>query len=45
MTDNSDVWAAYAIWAAGQWWSDYAFSVEPDKADKPQLAMLQSFMS
>ena len=44
MTDNSDVWAAYAIWAAGQWWSDYAFSIEPDKADRPHLAVLQSFM-
>ena len=44
MTDNSDVWAAYGVWAAGQWWGDYAFGVEPSTAEKPQLAVLQNFM-
>ncbi|TPX58187.1 hypothetical protein PhCBS80983_g03314 [Powellomyces hirtus] len=38
MMENSDVWAGYAWWAAGPWWGNYMFSVEPnaDSSPKPQ---------
>lgn len=29
MTQNRDVWVAYAYWAAGGMWGDYMFSIEP----------------
>jgi endoglucanase len=29
VTENSDVWAGALWWAAGPWWGDYMFSVEP----------------
>uniref|UniRef100_UPI003D30D881 Endo-beta-1, 4-glucanase n=1 Tax=Bispora sp. MEY-1 TaxID=554688 RepID=UPI003D30D881 len=28
--ENSDVWTGAIWWAAGPWWGDYMFSVEPD---------------
>jgi endoglucanase len=29
MVDNSDVWLGAAWWAAGPWWADYIYSIEP----------------
>lgn len=29
MDDNSDVWTGALWWAAGPWWADYIFSMEP----------------
>ena len=29
MGDNSEVWLGALWWAAGPWWSDYIFSMEP----------------
>ncbi|KAH7320736.1 glycoside hydrolase superfamily [Stachybotrys elegans] len=29
LLDNSDVWTGWLWWAAGPWWSDYMFSIEP----------------
>ncbi|KAI5251720.1 glycoside hydrolase [Aureobasidium subglaciale] len=29
VAENSDVWAGALWWAAGPWWDDYMFSVEP----------------
>ncbi|SPO03500.1 probable cellulase precursor [Cephalotrichum gorgonifer] len=29
ISDNSDVWSGYLLWAAGPWWGDYMFSMEP----------------
>ncbi|KAF2461558.1 glycoside hydrolase superfamily [Lineolata rhizophorae] len=26
---NSDVWAGHCWWAAGPWWADYMYSIEP----------------
>lgn len=38
---NTDVWRGWTYWAAGPWWGDYMFSVEPGPAgDKPQMAVL-----
>jgi endoglucanase len=41
MKQNSDVWIGGAYWAAGQWWGDYMFSIEPrENRDRPQLEVL-----
>lgn len=41
---NADVWLGWTYWAAGPWWGNYSFSVEPDQnGDRPQLAVLQSY--
>jgi endoglucanase len=43
MAANRDVWIGWTYWAAGQWWGDYMFSVEPERGrDKPQLEILTS---
>lgn len=36
VNDNSDVWTGALWWAAGPWWADYMFSVEP--ADGPAFS-------
>ena len=42
MGRNKDVWRGWTYWAAGPWWGDYMFSVEPGKTgDKPQMAVLE----
>ncbi|ATQ67081.1 MULTISPECIES: glycoside hydrolase family 5 protein [Methylosinus] len=42
MKQNPDVWIGGAYWAAGQWWGDYMFSIEPkDHRDRPQLDVLR----
>ncbi|KAL4727234.1 hypothetical protein ACLX1H_006135 [Fusarium chlamydosporum] len=28
--DNSDVWTGWLYWAAGPWWGDYMYSMEPE---------------
>jgi endoglucanase len=40
---NADVWAGWTYWAAGPWWGDYRFTVEPtpDGRDRPQMAVLE----
>lgn len=41
MEANRDVWAGWTWWAAGPWWGDYMFSVEPKNGqDRPQMAYL-----
>ncbi|KEY74636.1 hypothetical protein S7711_05065 [Stachybotrys chartarum IBT 7711] len=29
LLDNSDVWTGWLWWAAGPWWADYMYSLEP----------------
>ena len=42
MEANRDVWVGYAWWAAGSWWGDYMFTLEPKNGrDRPQMAMLR----
>ena len=42
MDSNADVWIGWTYWAAGAWWGDYRFSVEPkDGHDAPQMAVLR----
>lgn len=45
MQQNSDVWIGWTYWAAGGWWGNYAFSVEPDRGggDRPQMPILMEF--
>jgi endoglucanase len=41
MDQNSDVWLGWTYWAAGPWWGEYLFTLEPkDGADRPQMAIL-----
>lgn len=41
MDANRDVWLGWTWWAAGPWWGDYMFTIEPKGgADRPQLAWL-----
>lgn len=38
---DADVWLGWAWWAAGPWWGDYSYSLEPTPAgDAPQLGVL-----
>jgi endoglucanase len=42
---NADVWAGWTYWAAGPWWGDYRFSVEPEGGvDEPQMAVLSAHL-
>jgi endoglucanase len=42
--ENGDVWLGWTYWAAGPWWGNYMFSVEPQGGiDKPQMAILQKY--
>lgn len=42
MEKNRDVWVGYTWWAAGAWWGDYMFTLEPKNGqDRPQLGYLQ----
>ena len=38
-----DVWLGWTWWAAGPWWGDYMFTLEPkrDGTDRPQMAWLK----
>lgn len=44
---NSDVWEGWTWWAAGPWWGDYMFSLEPreDGSDAPQMAYISPFFA
>jgi endoglucanase len=42
MERDRDVWLGFTWWAAGAWWGDYRFSLEPkNDEDRPQLAYLR----
>jgi len=42
MERDRDVWVGFTWWAAGAWWGDYMFSLEPRNGeDRPQLAYLR----
>jgi endoglucanase len=39
---NSDVWLGFAWWAAGPWWGDYIYALDPSNGvDRPQMAYLE----
>jgi endoglucanase len=43
---NSDVWIGDTWWAAGPWWGNYMFSIEPrgDGSDAVQMAWLAPYL-
>jgi endoglucanase len=47
LDDNSDVWLGWTYWAAGPWWGEDIFTLEPqeDGSDRPQMAVLLEHMS
>lgn len=45
MDENSDVWLGWTYWAAGPWWGDYMFSIEPRNGqDRPQMDILEQHL-
>ncbi len=45
MDENSDVWLGWTYWAAGPWWDDYIFTLEPvNGVDRAQMAVLARHM-
>jgi len=51
MEANGDVWLGWTWWAAGPWWGDYMFSLEPtnlgkpDQADRPAMSLLERHLA
>jgi endoglucanase len=44
--ENFDVWLGWSYWAAGPWWGDYMFSIEPmNGQDRLQMAVLEKYIS
>ena len=45
---NADVWEGWAWWAAGPWWNNYMFTLEPANlsapVDRPAMTVLRSFI-
>ncbi len=42
---NSHVYLGWTYWAAGPWWGDYMFTLEPDNGqDRPQMAPLSNHL-
>ena len=45
MDANADVWLGWSWWAAGPWWGDYMFTLEPDgSGDRPQMPWLTPWL-
>lgn len=46
MNTNKDVWLGWTWWAAGPWWSDYMYSLEPQSGggDQPQMQWLAPYL-
>lgn len=46
LQENRDVWIGWTAWAAGEWWGDYALSLQPDgDTNTPQLEVLKPYFS
>jgi endoglucanase len=45
MQSNNNVWIGWTWWAAGPWWADYIYTLEPKAGvDRPQMAWLAPFL-
>jgi endoglucanase len=48
MDQNADVWLGWTWWAAGPWWGEYLFSIQPirlghpDQQDRPAMRALET---
>ena len=46
MDQHNDVWQGATYWAAGPWWGNYMYSVEPSNGtDKPQMGVLTQHLA
>ncbi|WP_428305171.1 cellulase family glycosylhydrolase [Lacipirellula sp.] len=51
VADNDDVWLGWTWWAAGPWWQEYRFTLEPtnlnsgNPVDRPAMATLAPFFA
>ncbi len=47
MDVNNDVWMGWTYWAAGPWWGEDIYTLEPksDGSDRPQMAILLEHIS
>lgn len=43
---NTDVWLGWTWWAAGPWWGEYMFALDPAAggADRPAMSILRNFI-
>jgi endoglucanase len=51
MEENADVWIGWTWWAAGPWWKEYRFTLEPTNLgqleqgpDRPAMVILQEYL-
>lgn len=45
LEEHDDVWIGWTYWAAGPWWGDYMFSIEPQNGeDRPQMKILKQYL-
>lgn len=45
MSANRDVWLGWTYWAAGPWWGEYMFTLEPKNGvDRPQMRVLEPYL-
>ena len=50
IADNDDVWLGWTWWAAGPWWNEYRFTMEPtnlgqpNQADRPTMGVVEPFL-
>lgn len=45
MQNNNNVWIGWSWWAAGPWWGDNHYSLEPaNGVDKPQMSWLAPYL-
>ena len=46
MDQHSNVWQGATYWAAGPWWGNYIYSIEPSNgADQPQMGVLTQHLA
>lgn len=46
MDANADVWLGWTYWAAGPWWGNYMFSIEPKGGlDNPRMKILEKHLN
>lgn len=42
MAQNADVWLGWSAWAAGEWWGDYMYTLQPlNGVDRAQIVTLK----
>lgn len=43
---HADVWRGWTYWAAGDWWGDYPYSIQPGASgEKPQITVLRRHLA